>query len=66
MPQIKLNEKCVALIKHFADHREMNARQIHAEVSLSHDISYRTVAECLVEYRRRGGQISPKRGKTKK
>ena len=49
MPLIKLTEKCVGLIKHFADHREMNARQIYAEVSLSHDISYRTVAECLVE-----------------
>ena len=63
--KIKLTEKCVTIIKYLKDnHPEMSARKIHAEIA-EFGVSYGSVAACLVEYRRRGGQLSPKRGKTR-
>ena len=63
--KIKLTEKCDTIIKYLKDHHpKMSARKIHAEIA-EFGVSYSSVAACLVEYRRRGGQLSPKRGKTR-
>jgi hypothetical protein len=59
--RIKLNDECVHLIKHIASRdnysRGTNARRVHAETAISHDISYQSVARFLAEYRQRDGQV---------
>jgi hypothetical protein len=56
--RIKLNAEVTAHINHLARHhgypQQMKAVDIHREISLSHDVSLRTVRRCLAEFRRFG------------